>query len=315
MTTQETAQAIFDEIHKVIVGQDEVLELLTVAYFCGGHVLFEGVPGLAKTLIVKAFALITGRDFKRIQFTPDLLPSDIVGTNVFNLKESAFLLRKGPIFTSFLLADEINRTPPKTQSALLEAMEEHRVTIDGDPYALSDDFTVVATQNPIEYEGTYPLPEAQLDRFIFKVLVDYPSEAEEKQILVKFHEGFDPHKLVEAGLRTVMTESAISGIRADVQKITVEESILDYINKIVRATRTHPAISLGASPRASIGLLVGSKALAAVRGKRYITPDEVVTLAKPVCRHRFHLTPEAEIEGDSVDVVIDDIVASVPVPR
>ena len=313
--TPQLTQRISAEVAKVVVGQEEVLELMLATYFARGHLLFEGVPGLAKTLLVKTLAVTLGGKFSRIQFTPDLLPSDILGTSVFDLSSQQFTFRAGPVFGSFILADEVNRTPPKTQAALLEAMEERRVTVDGTPHQLPPDFTVFATQNPVEYEGTYPLPEAQLDRFLAKVSIGYPDADEEREVLKRYHAGFDPHDLVRAGVKAVLEPEQLPSVRAEINSIRVEDGVLGYILDIVRATRNHRAVALGASPRAGIALLTGSKALSALRGKRYITPDEVQTLAAPVLRHRLLLTPESEIEGGSVDDVIAAILGNVPVPR
>jgi MoxR-like ATPase len=313
--TRSIAERVLAEVGKVIVGQDEVLELMLTAHFAGGHLLFEGVPGLAKTLMVKAFAVAMGGEFSRIQFTPDLLPSDILGTSIFDLGKSEFRFRQGPIFCSFLLADEVNRTPPKTQAALLEAMEERFVSVDGQTMTLPETFTVFATQNPIEYEGTYPLPEAQLDRFLLKVVIDYPTEQEERTILQRYDQGFNPHQLQAAGVSKVVDASDREVIRREIDAIRVEPGVLDYILLIIRQTRLNRTIALGGSPRAGIALLLGSKALAAIRGKTYITPDEVQTLAVPVLRHRLLLTPESELEGGDVTAVIQSVMSGVPVPR
>ncbi|MCC7477608.1 MoxR family ATPase [bacterium] len=313
--TPQVAQRLLAEVGKVIVGQEEVLELMLTTYFAGGHLLFEGVPGLAKTLMVKALATAVGGSFSRIQFTPDLLPSDIIGTNIYELGKSEFRFREGPIFASFLLADEVNRTPPKTQAALLEAMEERHVSVDGETRPLPRDFTVFATQNPVEYEGTYPLPEAQLDRFLLKVLIDYPAEQEEKRVLQLYNDGFSPHDLTRSGVTAVIEPEQWPSVRREIEQVRVEAGVLDYILSIVRATRKHRSVALGASPRAGIALLRGSKALAAIRAKSYITPDEVQTLALPVLRHRILLSPESELEGGDVTGVIAGIVGSTPVPR
>lgn len=313
--TPELAKAIGAEAAKVIVGQEDVLELMLATYFAQGHLLFEGVPGLAKTLMVKALAATAGVGFNRVQFTPDLLPSDILGTNVFDLGRSEFRFRSGPVFTSFLLADEVNRTPPKTQAALLEAMEERSVSVDGETHMLPRDFTVFATQNPVEYEGTYPLPEAQLDRFLIKLKIDYPTDKEERQVLQRYDSGFDPHNLEAAGVRPVLRPEDWPTIRAEVGAVRVEPGVLDYILNIVRSTRANRAVALGASPRAGIALLRCAKALSALRGKAYITPDEVRALAAPVLRHRILLTPESEIEGGDVDAVIESLLGTIPVPR
>jgi MoxR-like ATPase len=313
--TPRLAAAVRAELAKVIVGQDEVIELMLTTYFAGGHLLFEGVPGLAKTLMVKALARALGGDFGRIQFTPDLLPSDILGTNVYDAGQQRFNFRPGPVFASFVLADEVNRTPPKTQAALLEAMEERVVSIDGQSHVLPANFTVFATQNPVEYEGTYPLPEAQLDRFLLKALVDYPDAKEEREVLKRWDAGFNPHDLDGAGVRTVLSAELWPSIKAEVDAVSVQEDVLGYIVAIVRNTRNNRSIALGASPRAGVSLLRGSKALAALRGKSYITPDEVQTLAAPVLRHRLLLTPESEIEGGNVDEVVTQLVSGIPVPR
>lgn len=303
------------ELRKAIVGQNSVIEQVLVTLFTEGHALIEGVPGTAKTLLVKVLARVVGAQFGRIQFTPDLMPADVTGTNIFNMATSSFTLRQGPIFTDLLLADEINRTPPKTQAALLEAMEERQVTIDGDMHRLSPLFTVLATQNPIEYEGTYPLPEAELDRFMMKILVEYPSEQEEAQVVANWNAGFNSRRLEDLSLRPVPSASAILECRARVRQITVEEGVQRYIVSIVRATRNSPNVSWGASPRAAVALLLSSKALAALRGRMFVTPDDVKEIAKPVLRHRIILRPEAEIEGATPDQVLDEIIAGIDVPR
>jgi MoxR-like ATPase len=308
-------QHIRTELHKVIVGQDEVIEQILVALLVEGNVLLEGVPGIAKTLIVKALARILGWQFTRIQFTPDLMPSDVTGTSVFNLATSTFTFRPGPVFTDLLLADEINRTPPKTQAALLEAMEERQVTIDGASHPLSPFFIVLATQNPIEYEGTYPLPEAQLDRFLLKIIITYPGVDEEREVISRWQSGFDAHRLDEVSFSALNGKDEILTCRQIVRQITVEEGIQHYIVEIVRRTRETISLAWGASPRGAVALLLGSKALAAMRGRGFVTPDDVRDLAKPVLRHRIILRSEAEIEGLRPDDVIDEILASVEVPR
>ena len=313
--TAEVAKAIKAEMAKAIVGQSEAIEDLLIGFLAEGHVLLEGVPGLAKTLMVKALALTIGAGFKRIQFTPDLMPADVIGTNVFDLRSSEFRLRKGPIFTDLLLADEINRTPPKTQAALLEAMEERQATIDGEPYPLGALFTVFATQNPVEYEGTYPLPEAQLDRFMLKVLIGYPTQAQEEDLLHRHQQGFRAQELAAAGLRQTAETEAIGRCRTEIRQIVVEEGIIAYLDQLVRATRESPHISLGGSPRAAIALLLTVKAAAAISGRQFAVPDDVQRMVYPVLRHRLILRPEAEIEGLHADDVIRGIIAETRVPR
>lgn len=311
----EIARNIRTEIAKVIVGQDEAVEALLIGLFSEGHVLLEGVPGLAKTLMVKTLAQTIGAGFKRIQFTPDLMPSDVTGTNVFDLRSSEFRLRKGPIFTDLLLADEINRTPPKTQAALLEAMEEKQVTIDGENYPLSMLFTVFATQNPVEYEGTYPLPEAQLDRFMLQALIGYPSPAQEEDLLRRHLQGLDARNLALSGLGQAVDPEGIQRCRMEVRQVVVEDGILGYLGQIVRTTRESGQVSLGASPRAAIALLHASQAAAAIAGRQFVVPDDVQRMAYPTLRHRLVLRPEAEIEGVDADGVIRGILTAIRVPR
>jgi len=313
--TPATVAHITNELHKVIVGQDEVIEQILVAVLAEGHALLEGVPGTAKTLMVKTLARIVGADFSRIQFTPDLMPSDITGTNVFNMQSSEFSLRQGPIFTDLLLADEINRTPPKTQAALLEAMEERQTTIDGERYKLSPMFTVLATENPIEYEGTYPLPEAQLDRFLLKILIDYPQADAELEIVSRWDAGFNARQLEQVEIAPLTQEMSVQNCRAEVKEMRMEAGVQKYIVEIVRKSRTHPTILYGASPRASVALLLCSKALAAIRGRDFPTPDDVRDVALPVLRHRLALRAEAELDGATTDAVISDILKTVEVPR
>jgi len=313
--TPSTVAHILNELRKTIVGQDEVIEQIMVAVLAEGHALLEGVPGTAKTLTVKTLAQILGAHYSRIQFTPDLMPSDITGTNVFNMQTSQFSLRQGPIFTDVLLADEINRTPPKTQAALLEAMEERQTTIDGERHALSPIFTVLATENPIEYEGTYPLPEAQLDRFLLKIVIDYPGQEDEQEIVARWDAGFNSHHLDRLDIMPLPDPSAIQHCRAEVRAMRMEPGVQKYIVEIVRKTRNHPTILYGASPRASIALLLCSKALAAIRGRDYPTPDDIRDIAMPVLRHRLALRAEAELEGATTDAVISDILKTVEVPR
>src|SRR6476620_4286014 len=312
--TPPTVSHIINELRKTIVGQDEVIEQILIAVLAEGHALLEGVPGTAKTLTIKTLAIIIGAQFSRIQFTPDLMPSDITGTNVFNMQSSEFSLRQGPIFTDILLADEINRTPPKTQSALLEAMEERQTTIDGERYPLSPLFTVLATENPIEYEGTYPLPEAQLDRFLLKILIDYPDADEEAEIVARWDAGFNSRRLEQVQIVPLAADS-VQKCRLDVRDMRMEPGVQKYIVELVRRTRTHPTVLYGASPRASVALLLCSKALAAIRGRDFPTPDDVRDVAAPVMRHRLALRAEAELEGATTDAVISDILKAVEVPR
>jgi MoxR-like ATPase len=314
ITRQMTGQ-IKSEMVKVIVGQNYVLDHMIIALLAGGHVLLEGVPGIAKTLMVKTLAKTVSGTFKRIQFTPDLMPSDIIGTNIFDAKTSGFVLKKGPIFTNLTLIDEINRAPAKTQAALLEVMEERQVTIDGTPYPLTEPFMVFATQNPIEYEGTYALPEAQLDRFMFKILIDYPKLEEENDILIKYHNGFDAREIERAGVQSVVNLEKILSCREEIKTITVENSVIQYITQIVRKTRDYPSIMVGASPRASVALLLAAKVRAAMNGMTYVNPEQIKFIARPVMRHRIILQPEAELEGVKPDEVIGDILNSIPVPR
>ena len=309
-----TIAHITGELRKVIVGQDEPIEQILVALLAEGHALIEGVPGTAKTLTVKTLSRILNADFGRIQFTPDLMPSDITGTNVFNVASSNFSLRRGPVFTDLLLADEINRTPPKTQAALLEAMEERQVTIDGESYPLSPLFTVLATENPIEYEGTYPLPEAQLDRFLLKILLGYPSAEEEQQVVARWDAGFNARRLTDIQIQPLAAD-AISACRVEVRNMRVEPGVQRYIVDIVRRTRDHAAAHYGASPRAAVALLLCSKALSAIRGRDFATPDDVRDIARPVLRHRLTLRAEAELDGATPDSVISDILQSSEVPR
>ncbi len=302
------------ELAKAIVGQREVLDQLLVVLLCGGHALVEGVPGLAKTLAVKALARIGQLQFQRVQCTADLMPADITGTNVFNMASGAFSLHRGPIFTELLLVDEINRTPPRTQAALLEAMEERQVTIDGTAYPLSGFFTVFATQNPIEFEGTYPLPEAQLDRFLVKIRISYPGAEQEAEILQHYHEGFDARELDRLGLQP-LEPAWLAGARGEVAQVRVEPALFRYIAAVVRRTRDWPSLTLGASPRAAISLLFVAKASAAMDGRDYLIPDDVKAAALPVLRHRLLLKPEADLEGITADQVVAEMLASVEVPK
>jgi len=304
-----------DQIGRVIVGQHTVVQQALCALLADGHLLLEGVPGIAKTLLVRVMAQALGLQFRRVQFTPDLMPSDLIGTNILDTRTGEFHLRKGPIFANIVLADEINRTPPKTQSALLEAMEERKVTIDGEPYPLPKPFMVFATQNPIEYEGTYPLPEAQLDRFLLKVVIDYPQEDEERAILNLHHEGFRPDRLEAVGIEPVLNAETLEQVRQATRAVRVEPEVRDYILQIVRRTRQNEFLLVGASPRAGIALLNVSKALAMIRGRDFVTPDDVKQVALPVLRHRVILKPESEVEGLNADRIVMSLLEAVPVPR
>ena len=304
-----------DEVAKVVVGQEGTLSGLVAALLVKGHILLEGVPGTAKTLLVKAVAAALDLDFKRLQFTPDLMPSDVIGQIIFEPKDASFRFRQGPVFTNLLLADEINRTPPKTQSSLLESMEERQVTIEGKTHRLPDPFVVVATQNPVEYEGTYPLPEAQLDRFLFKLQVGYPTFEQETEVLARHDRGLDPHDIDATGIRAVANASDLALARQHISRIRVEPPVLAYMVSLVRATRESPSLSLGVSPRGGTALLHASKAWAWLAGREYVTPDEVKAVVKPALRHRIQVRPELELEGATPDGVLDGILASVPVPR
>jgi MoxR-like ATPase len=307
----ELRNKVVAEVRKVVVGQDHVVEVLIAATAVGGHVLLEGAPGVAKTLVANAYARAIGVDFRRVQFTPDMLPSDLTGTMTLRANELAF--RQGPVFTSLLLADEINRTPPKTQAALLEAMQERQVSVDGTPHPLPDPFIVVATQNPIEYEGTYPLPEAQLDRFLAKIDVDYPSAPDEAAILRLAHRGVAPATLND--VQPVTTRDELLATRDLVDATTVHDAIIDYVVALVRRTREIPSVQLGASPRAAVHLLAASKAAARLSGREFVIPDDVVAVALAVLRHRITLRPEAELERYRPDDAIQAAISSVPVPR
>jgi MoxR-like ATPase len=310
---REAILRVRQEIAKVVVGQDGVVTGLAVALLVRGHVLLEGVPGVAKTLLVKTLAAALDLRFRRVQFTPDLMPSDVTGQVV--LEGRSFVFREGPVFTNLLLADEINRTPPKTQAALLEAMEERQVSVQGEPRPLPDPFVVVATQNPVEYEGTYPLPEAQLDRFLLKLHVAYPTPEQEEAVVDRHHRGLDPHDLATAGVSAVASAADLAAGRHAVAAVEMDEAVRAYLVAVVRATRDSPSLSLGASPRGATMLLWAAKAWAWLAGRTFVTPDEVKAVAKPVLRHRVQLRPEAELEGVTTDGVLDGILAAVPVPR
>ena len=307
--------AVRGEVGKAVVGQDSAVTGLVIALLAGGHVLLEGVPGVAKTLLVRSLSAALSLDSKRIQFTPDLMPGDVTGSPVFDGRTAEFTFREGPVFTNLLLADEINRTPPKTQASLLEAMEERQVTVDGLPRLLPEVFLVAATQNPVEYEGTYPLPEAQLDRFLLKLVLPLPTRDEELGILTRHAAGFDPRDLVAAGVKPVASASDVLTARAAVKGVTVAPQVLGYIADLARATRVSPSLALGVSPRGATALLGAARSWAWLAGRTYLTPDDVQALAKPTLRHRIQLRAEAEMEGGTTDGVLDSVLGSVPVPR
>lgn len=314
-SARSSLESLRTEISKAVVGQDPAVTGLVVALLCRGHVLLEGVPGVAKTLLVRALAASLELDTKRVQFTPDLMPSDVTGSLIYDARTTEFSFQPGPVFTNLLLADEINRTPPKTQSSLLEAMEERQVTVDGTPRPLPEPFLVAATQNPIEYEGTYPLPEAQLDRFLLKLTVPLPSRQDEINVVTRHAEGFNPRDLAAAGIRPVAGPADLEAARAAVAKTTVSPEITAYVVDICRATRESPSLTLGASPRGATALLSTARAWAWLTGRDYVIPDDVKALALPTLRHRVQLRPEAEMEGVTADSVINAVLAHVPVPR
>ncbi len=312
---RQALAALRTEIGKAVVGQDAAVTALILALLCRGHVLLEGVPGTAKTLMVRALATALRLDTKRVQFTPDLMPGDVTGSLVYDAKTSEFEFRQGPVFTNILLADEINRTPPKTQAALLEAMEERQVTVDGVPRPLPAPFVVAATQNPIEYEGTYPLPEAQLDRFLLKVTLDIPPRDAEIAVLARHAQGFDPRDLAAAGLRPVAGPEELAAGQAAVRRVAVREDVLAYIVDLCRATRQSPSLQLGVSPRGATALLAVARSWAWLSGRDYVIPDDVKAMARPALRHRIEIRPEAELEGVTPDAVLESVLATVPVPR
>ncbi|MGV9878460.1 AAA family ATPase [Streptomyces sp. NPDC003006] len=314
-SSRASLEALRAEISKAVVGQDPAVTGLVVALLCRGHVLLEGVPGVAKTLLVRTLAASLELDTKRVQFTPDLMPSDVTGSLVYDARTTEFSFQPGPVFTNLLLADEINRTPPKTQSSLLEAMEERQVTVDGTPRPLPEPFLVAATQNPVEYEGTYPLPEAQLDRFLLKLTVPLPSRQDEITVVTRHAEGFNPSDLRAAGVRPVAGPADLEAARAAVAKTSVSPEITAYVVDVCRATRESPSLTLGVSPRGATALLSTARAWAWLTGRDYVIPDDVKALALPTLRHRVQLRPEAEMEGVTADSVINAILAHVPVPR
>jgi MoxR-like ATPase len=312
---QAITEAVRGEVRKAVVGQDAIIDLMLTSLLVGGHILLEGVPGTAKTLLTRAFAAGLALQFGRIQFTPDLMPGDVLGTNLFNFQTNSFILTKGPIFTQLLLADEINRTPPKTQAALLQAMNERVVTIDGKDYPLGDDFMVVATQNPIEQQGTYPLPEAQLDRFLFKMIIDHPSRDEEREIVRRHGHRSAMPRVEDFGLVAVADGSALALVREAVTRIRLSDPLIDYIVDVIRATREHSSLEVGASTRAANMLAAAARAYAVLAGRDFVIPDDVKFLALPVLRHRLTLSPSAEIEGLTADRILREVIDQTAAPR
>lgn len=312
---RQALRAVRQEVAKAVVGQDAAVTGLVIALLCRGHVLLEGVPGVAKTLLVRTMAAALQLDTKRVQFTPDLMPGDVTGSLVYDAQTARFSFREGPVFTNLLLADEINRTPPKTQASLLEAMEEKQVSVDGRPRPLPDPFIVAATMNPVEYEGTYPLPEAQLDRFLLKLTLPLPPREDEVEVLARHATGFDPRDLAAAGVRAVATGEQLVLASAAVRRVQVSREVLGYVVDVCRATRSSPSLALGVSPRGATALLATARAWAWLSGRDYVSPDDVKALARPTLRHRVQLRPEAELDGVSVDAVLDSVLGSVPVPR
>ena len=303
------------EVGKAVVGQDAAVTGMVIALLCGGHVLLEGPPGVAKTLLVRTLAAALTLDFKRVQFTPDLMPGDITGSLVYDARTAEFSFTEGPVFTNLLLADEINRTPPKTQAALLEAMEERQVSVEGRPRPLPDPFVVAATQNPVEYEGTYSLPEAQLDRFLLKLTLPLPPREDEVVVLARHAAGFDPRDLPAAGVRPVAGPAELAAARSEVRHVQVAPEVLGYVVDLARATRSSPSLQLGVSPRGATALLAAARAWAWLSGRDYLVPDDVKALARPALRHRVQLRPEAELEGVTADAVLEGVLGAVPVPR
>ena len=312
---RDALTALRNEVAKAVVGQEAAVTSLVIALVCRGHVLLEGVPGTAKTLLVRSFAKALQIETKRVQFTPDLMPGDITGSQIYDARTAQFAFREGPVFTNLMLADEINRTPPKTQAALLEAMEERQVTVDGTPRPLPDPFIVAATQNPVEYEGTYPLPEAQLDRFLMKIRIDLPQRDAEIEVLNRHAHGFDPRDLDAAGLVPVAGAADLAQARREMGAVIIHPQVLAYIVDVVRATRMSPSLQIGVSPRGATAILNTSRAWAWLSGRDYVSPDDIKALAFPTLRHRVSLRPEAELEGVTSDSVIESILATVPVPR
>jgi len=308
-------EGVRGEVRKAVVGQDAVIDLMLTSLLVGGHILLEGVPGTAKTLLTQAFAASLSLQFGRIQFTPDLMPGDVLGTNLFNFQTNSFVLTKGPIFTQLLLADEINRTPPKTQAALLQAMNERRITIDGHDYPLGEEFMVVATQNPIEQQGTYPLPEAQLDRFLFKILITHPSRDEEREVVRRHGHRSAMPRLEDFGLKAVVGVETLALVRQAVTRIVLSDALLDYIVDVIRATRQHASLEVGASTRAANMLAAAARAYAALQGRDFVIPDDIKELALPTLRHRLTLSPSAEIEGQDADHILREILDQTAAPR
>ena len=315
MANNSLLDNLSQKIDRIVIGQSDLVKQLLIALLSGGHVIIEGVPGTGKTLLVKVLSRLITADFRRIQLTPDILPSDILGTNIFDLNSRDFVLKKGPVFTEILLADEINRTPPKTQSALLEAMEEQQITLDGETMLLPPLFWTIATQNSLEYEGTYPLPEAQLDRFLFKVLVDYPDRDAQKQMLVNADRGFKAKKPDLDAVEAIATVEDILALRKQAQAVRVEDNVLDYLLDLVERTRQHPDLVLGASPRSTVAWLNATKACACISGRDYVIPDDVKEVAAPLLRHRLILKPEAQLDNVQIDEVIASILNQISVPR